>query len=300
MDMREVFLATVADALDDDPRLAVVLADISAAQLADAAGRHPDRVVNLGIREQLLVSVGGGLALTGMRPVLHSFGPFLVERPFEQVKLDLGHQNVGAVLVSYGGSYDMPGAGRTHQSPGDVALLDTLPGWTIHVPGHPDEARSLLLDALPGDNPVYLRLSGQTNTEAFPTGEVHVPRRGSSGVVLAVGPVLDAVLAATEHADVTVLYTATARPFPARALHAAVRQTGRADVLVVEPYHVGTSAHAVSEALADIPHRLRSVGVRRQSELRVYGSPADHDAAHGLDAAGIAVALHRLTHPQPD
>ena len=128
--MRETFAATVSELLDDDPRLAVVLADISASLFAGAAARHPDRVINVGIREQLLVSVAGGLALSGMRPVVHTFAPFLVERPLEQVKLDLGHQDVGAVLVSYGGSYDMSTEGRTHQSPADVALMDSLPGWT--------------------------------------------------------------------------------------------------------------------------------------------------------------------------
>ena len=46
---------------------------------------------------------------------------------------------MGAVLVSIGASYDGPRGGRTHLSPGDVALLDTLDGWTVHVPGHPDE-----------------------------------------------------------------------------------------------------------------------------------------------------------------
>ena len=61
--------------LDENPSLAVVLADITYAALKPAPQRHPDRVINLGIREQLLVSVTGGLALAGLRPVAHTFSP---------------------------------------------------------------------------------------------------------------------------------------------------------------------------------------------------------------------------------
>lgn len=245
-------------------------------------------MINLGIREQLLVSVAGGLALAGMRPVAHTFASFLVERPFEQIKLDLGHQGAGAVLMSSGASYDMPTAGRTHQSPGDVALLDTLPGWTVHVPGHPAEARELLLDSLPGSDPVYLRLSEASNADARVGAGIHRVRRGGRGVVLAVGPMLDRTLAATEGLDVTVLYAATVRPFDARGLREAVDATGVADVVLVEPYLAGTSAQHVAVALEDVPHRVRSLGTRRDVEVRVYGSMADHDRAHGVDEAGIA------------
>ena len=95
---------------------------------------------------------------------MHTFASFLVERPFEQVKLDLGHQGVGAVLVSAAASYDWPAGGYTHMAPGDVALLDTLDGWTVHVPGHPDEAETLLRHAVAaGDDKVYVRLSVQSN-----------------------------------------------------------------------------------------------------------------------------------------
>src|SRR5262245_36136934 len=125
--MRERFTSVTPGLLAADPALALVLADVPAGLFEPARMRYPGRVLNLGIREQLLVSVAAGLALAGMRPIAHTFASFLVERPFEQIKLDLNHQNVGAVLVSAGGSYDYSGSGRTHQAPGDVALLDTLP-----------------------------------------------------------------------------------------------------------------------------------------------------------------------------
>jgi transketolase len=62
-------------------------------------------------------------------------------------------------------------------------------------------------------------------------------------------------------------------------------------VVLVEPYLAGTSAYLVDAALEDLPHRVRSVGVSREFELRMYGSPADHDVAHGLDEAGIAASV---------
>jgi transketolase len=147
-DMRTVFAATASALLDDDPLAAVVLAEISVDLFAKAAARHPERVLNVGIREQLMVSVGGGLALAGLRPIVHTYAPFLVERAFEQVKLDLAHQGARAVLVSIGASYDAARAGRTHQAPEDVALLDTMPGFAVHVPGHPDEVPGLLRGAV--------------------------------------------------------------------------------------------------------------------------------------------------------
>ncbi|MEU0410645.1 transketolase [Streptomyces griseorubiginosus] len=286
--MRERFTTVVSRLLDEDPRVAVVLAEIGADGFTGAARRHPDRVVNVGIREQLLVGTGAGLALTGLRPVLHTFASFLVERPFEQVKLDLGHQDAGAVLVSAAASFDWPAGGYTHMAPGDVALLDTLDGWTVQVPGHPDEAETLLRHAVAaGDDKVYVRLSLQANRDALPVdGErFRTVREGGSGVVLAVGPMLDHVLAATEGLDMTVLYATTVRPFDAAALRRATRTAGT-DVVLVEPYLAGTSTAAANDALADVPHRVLGLGVGRR-ELRRYGTIEEHVTAHGLDARSL-------------
>jgi transketolase len=287
--MRDRFMRVTSELLDSDPQVAVVLADIGASNFEPARQRHPHRVINLGIREQLLIGVTSGLALSGLRPVAHTFAPFLVERPFEQIKIDIVHQGVGAVLVSAGGSFDYPFYGRTHQAPGDVALLDTLPGWTVHVPGHPDEAEAQLRAAVTADGPVYLRLSLPANAAPFPVrpGELAVLRTGSTGTVLAVGPMADAVLAATAGLDVTVLYAATIRPFDAHTLRATLNNP---DVVLVEPYLAGTSVPFVAEALSDIPHRLLGLGVGRQ-ELRRYGTPAQHIAAHGLDAVSLRARI---------
>jgi transketolase len=298
--MREAFVDTVTDALDRDRRLAVITADISSAAFEAARRRHPSRVINVGIREQAMVGVAGGLALTGMRPVVHSYAPFLVERPFEQIKLDLGHQEVGAVLVSIGGSYDDPVWGRTHQSPGDVALIDSLPGWTVHVPGHPAEVVSLLRSALAGEDRVYIRLSARTNAAARPTGAGLITvRSGRAGVVLAVGPMLDATLAATSGMDVTVLYASTVRPFDGIGLRAATLQAS-ANVVLVEPYLRGTSAFQVSEALRDHPYRLLSLGVGRDRELHAYGTAEQHDTAHALDPTGLARSIRHFLHSRSD
>ncbi|KPC83242.1 MULTISPECIES: transketolase family protein [Streptomyces] len=295
--MRDRFISTTTRLLDEDPRIALVLAEISRDGFGQAERAHPDRVVNVGIREQLLIGAGAGMALTGVRPVMHTFASFLVERPFEQVKLDLGHQGVGGVLVSAGASYDWPAGGFTHMSPGDVALLDTLDGWTVHVPGHPDEAEALLRRAVVGDGRVYVRLSLQSNSTSRPVTEpgFGLVRRGTGGLVIAVGPMLDNVLAATEGLDTTVLYATTVRPFDAAGLRRAAGAAGSADVVVVEPYLAGTSTAVANDALADLPHRVLGLGVGR-SELRRYGQMSQHLVAHGLDAQSLRQRITGFLH----
>jgi transketolase len=287
--MRQRFASVVTELLDDGANIAMITADISYALFREngAKDRHPDRVINVGIREGLMVDVAAGMALAGVRPVAHTFAPFLIERSFEQVKLGFAHQGVGGVLVSAGASHDVGAYGRTHHSPGDVALVSTLPGWRIHVPGHADEAEAQLRDAVAREEPVYIRTSERANREPIAHGDALTTlRTGTTGAptIVAVGPMLDATLEATSDIDATVLYTSTVRPFDAAGLRAAM--TG-ADVILIEPYLEGTSAADASVALSDRPHRLLSIGVPNR-ELRKYGSGADYDRAFGLDAEGLS------------
>ncbi|MGB7240006.1 MAG: transketolase [Rhodococcus sp. (in: high G+C Gram-positive bacteria)] len=289
LDQRERFYRLAPGLLEQDDRLALVLAEIGVGYLEPHIGeRIRARVINVGIREQLLVSFASGLALAGMRPIVHTFAPFLIERPFEQVKLDFGHQGVGGILVSSGGSYSMASGGETHFGHRDVALLDTLAGWTVHVPGHADEAEHALREAVRGDGRVYIRLDGKSNRHRYADGPgFTVVQTGDLGTVIAVGPTADAVLTATQGRDVTVLYAERIRPFDAHTLRATLTTP---DVVIVEPYLSGTSVPYITAALSDVRHRVIGLGVGHH-ELRKYGTPKEHRNAHGLDVRGISSSL---------
>jgi transketolase len=102
---------------------------------------------------------------------------------------------------------------------------------------------------------------------------------------------LSPVLEAVADLDVTVAYATMMRPFDAAGLRSA--EAGSGAVVLVEPYLAGTSAFAVASALASRPNRLLSLGVPR-TELRQYGTPADHAVSYGLDAARIRRSVTRF------
>lgn len=294
--MRERFYATMADLLQTDATTALVLADIGPLDLV-AGTPAARRVVNVGIREQAMVGVASGLAMAGLRPFVHTYAPFLVERAYEQVKLDLTHQDVGAVLVSIGASFDAASEGRTHQSPADVALLSALPGWHLHTPGHPDEVEALVRAAARTQDRQYIRLSTQVNPEPLPAdGSIHVLRPGGSTLLLAIGPTVAAAREATADLDVTLACTVTPFPLDRRALRRLADQHDR--VVVLEPYLEGTTAPEVAAALRGRATAVEYVGVGRDEQRR-YGTPADHARLHGLDAAGIRARLLQGTPVTP-
>ena len=211
----------------------------------------------------------------------------MAERPFEQLKLDFGYQGLGGTFV--GGRWlrttTPRRAGRTTRRPTSSLML-AIPGMEVLIPGHGDEVDRLLRATYANGRPTYLRASVATNTDAFDVapGRIEVVRRGAGATVLAFGPMLDRVLAASEGLDVTVRTRRVSRRSTTSGLRAIAGAAPR--VLVVEPFYEGTSAPVLAETFRGVPAALAFIGVPR-AFIHGYGTPADLDADVGLDVPGL-------------
>ena len=277
-----------------DSRLVVLLGDISVFGFRQAFSLYPDRIYNLGICEQAMTSLAAGLAKEGFIPLLHSIAPFVVERCFEQLKVDFCYQRLPGNVVSVGGSYDYAALGCSHHCPGDVEILRSLPGMEIVVPGTPAEFDRLFRAAYADSHPTYFRLSESSNPQdcdvAF--GRASLVKQGRLATVVAVGPMLRAASAAVQDLDVTLLYYTTVTPFDGETLR---QNCPSGKVALVEPFYSGTLARDIHTALGPRPVALEAIGVPRRF-LTDYGQAAQHDEAIGLTPEGIRERVRKLIH----
>lgn len=109
--MRYQFAKLITDIGISDKRVYLLTGDVGGAMFDDFRRQCPGRHIEIGIAEQSMVSIAAGMAMSGLRPVVYTITPFLIERAFEQIKLDVHIQNVPVGLVGYA---DYPTYGPSH------------------------------------------------------------------------------------------------------------------------------------------------------------------------------------------
>ncbi len=282
--MRRRFKDTVMDLAAGDDRIVLVFGDISVYAFRDFAAAYPDRFYNAGICENTLVSMAAGLSSQGFRPFVHTIAPFLTERSYEQIKLDMCYNGFGGNIVSVGASFDYAWDGATHHCYTDLAILRLLPGMEVMQPGTPDEFDALLRSQYANGKPSYFRLSTDDHGQAFPVefGKGVVVRDERAPVtVMTAGPILGNVLEACEGLPVNVVYFHTLKPLDAELVE-RFRDT---HILVVH------DAFGLHEALAETPDlKLKYYGLPDRF-CCYYGTLEDIRQEIGLDPAGIRRAV---------
>lgn len=273
--MRSKFANVMYGELSENLNSCLLLGDIGVNAHRNSMRDFPDRVFNVGILEQSMVGMAGGLAVEGLTPTIHTIAPFVVERAYEQLKIDLGYQELSANVVTVGASLDYAALGATHHCPSDVSLILNIPNSKVFVPGHENEFEVLfkLASRLNGLN--YFRLSESQNSLGhLPQflGQAIPIRKGGDLTIIAIGPTLDLVMNAVLNEDVTVLYYSCLFPFDSKTLADHVESK---KVLVVEPFFTATTASLIWKIAKELGLAVEYFGIPRKFH-RSYGSRQDH------------------------
>ena len=141
--MRRAFGKTIVRLAEKDENIFLISGDVEQ-EMEEFKDRFPDRYMNIGLCEQTMISMAGGMALEGMRPVVYSITPFLIERPFEQIKIDIDENNLPVMLV---GQADYPTHGPTHKPLNPELLVSMLKNTVGFFPRSLAETEKAMIDA---------------------------------------------------------------------------------------------------------------------------------------------------------
>jgi len=293
---RQQFADTMFDVGQKDPNLVVLVGDISHFMLQPFAMACPGRYYNVGICEPTIVSMAAGLAKMGFYPVVHTIAPFIVERSFEQIKLDFCYQRLGGNLVTVGSAFDYSNLGCTHHCYGDFALSKTLPGAQITCPSSPVEFDTLFRQTYRNGSLTLFRIAGHQHGVDFGADDIQLGRGikvadGGNLTIVATGPQLGSAMSAREGLadmgwDAEILYIHTIRPLDTDLIRASVGKTRR--VLVIEEHMrsggLGDDVLRTVHDLCDIQFASLSIP---DAFVCDYGSYQEHCERLGLTPAGI-------------
>lgn len=289
----------------DDPKLCIVVADISpAGSIAKFRTEFPDRFINTGVAEQIMIGMCAGMAQRGLRPFAYTIATFTLYRPFEFVRDDLCYQNLPVTIVGIGGGVTYSTLGGTHHAQEDIAIATAIPNMSVIAPCDPAEAEAATRwCATQTKGPVYLRLGKagepvltEAASEPWQFGKLRHIARGSDVCLISYGPItgIAAEIAARyreQGKSVSLVCAHTLKPLDDEGIVELL--SSHEHVVVVEetsPY--GSLGGRVKGLAWEAQATCRIDTFCLQDEfIHHYGNHADLLAAHGLETEAISARL---------
>lgn len=287
-----------------DPRIVVLDGDLSSStRTALFAKEFPDRFFNVGISEANMVGMAGGLAHSGKVPFVSSFACFVACKAYDQLRMAVAVPHWNVKIVASHGGISVGEDGVSQQSVEDLALMTSLPGFTVVVPADEHATRALVRAAAEMDGPVYIR-TGRPKapivhppTGSFSLGRGVLLREGRDATIVANGLMVYEALAAAEMlesggASAAVVDMHTVKPLDEELLARQAKRTGA--VVTAEEHQIwGGLGSAVARALA-LKHPVPMEFVAIQDTYAESGKPEELFDKYGLTARHIVQAARRL------
>lgn len=287
--MVKQFVNNVSALIENDPQTVLVLSGIRQFSFRNVMEKYPERAFDIGIMEDAAAGVAAGLAASGMIPFLHTWAPFLIERAYEQLKIDFGTQGLQGNFISAGASYDLTNFGESHYCPADVPILKQINNMEIVIPGTAEEFSKLLMESYNDGNPTYYRLSEQVNGKSYDVsfGKATVIKKGTKGTIIAVGPMLDIILSAAESLDVTILYYTTIEPFDVDTLKENLSGN---KIIICEPYNKGAFLTDIIQEMNGEGLKIEFIGFEKTKNCKL-GSFEENKSYWGIDNQSVEKRL---------
>lgn len=222
---REAFAAALMDMAEERKDIVLISPDSLKAMRAVPFGeKYPERYVECGIAEQGAVDTAAGLASVGMTPFVGTYAGFLTMRACEQMRTFVGYTNLNVKFLGVNsGLLGGEREGVTHQFYEDLAVVSSLPNYTIFTPADPAQCYQAVKKAAEVEGPVYIRAGSGREVDVYhvnaPFAENGITvwkEYGTDAVLFSSGFVLDRVIKAAELlkeqgvnvivADINILY----------------------------------------------------------------------------------------------
>ena len=204
--MRTTFINQLVEEARQNERIFLLVGDLGFHVVEPFAEAFPDRFLNVGICEQNMAGIAGGLAMNGWIVYCYSIGNFPTLRCIEQIRNDIVYYNSNVRIVSVGAGYAYGSQGVSHQATEDVAMLRSLPNMVVCSPSDPVETKMLVHLSVSHQGPMYIRL-GKAGEQVFHPQEIQdyhlgdllpIIDKGAETLVLTSGSILARVMESVE------------------------------------------------------------------------------------------------------
>ena len=234
---------------------------------------HPEQYIEIGVSEQMLVAMAGGLAAVGKIPWIASYAMFNPGRSWEQVRTIMALNETNVKIAGAHAGVSVGPDGATHQAIEDIAIMRVIPHMTVVVPCDSVQTKKAAIALSEMWGPVYLRFGREkspvvtTDETPFEIGKAQTLREGNDVAIIACGIlVYNALVAAdrlsAQHGiECRVVNNHTVKPMDEAAIVDAARSCG-AIVTVEEHQRQAGMGSRVAEILAQHhPVPIEFIGV---------------------------------------
>ena len=154
--MRHQFVSCLIEEMRKNDKIFVLTGDLGYGLFDDLKQEFPNRFVNVGSCEQLMIGMAVGMSYEGWIPICYSITPFVIYRPFEFIRNYLDHEMANVKLVGGGRNKDYHNLGFSHQAEDDMEIMKTFKNIESFKPNNLSE--ELIRLFLYNGRPSYINL----------------------------------------------------------------------------------------------------------------------------------------------